>query len=56
MGKESWICRFLRRIGLLKTYELSREQKAEMCRMAVQDGVCPRACSRCVWGERKDDV
>ena len=56
MGKESWIRRFLRRIGLLKTHELSKEQKAEMCRRAVQSEVCPRDCSRCAWGEREDDA
>lgn len=49
MGKESWFIKLLKRIGLIKTYEVSKE---EMCRRAVQSGVCPGDCSRCAWGER----
>lgn len=56
MGKQSWFYRLLKRIGLIKTYEVSKEQKAEMCRMACSHGVCPNACERCAWGERGNNV
>lgn len=49
MGKESWIRRLLRRIGLLKSRRLTFEEKAEMCRRAVYSGVCPKDCDRCAW-------
>lgn len=50
MGKQSWFYRLLKRIGLIKSYELTEEQKAEMCRRACASGVCPRVCDRCAWG------
>lgn len=50
MGKQSWFYRLLKRIGLIKSYEITEEQKAEMCRMACASGVCPRDCERCAWG------
>ena len=53
MGKESWICRLLKRIGIIKEYEVD---KTEMCKRAVASGVCPRVCNRCAWGERKTDA
>ena len=56
MGKQSWFYRLLKKIGLIKTYEVSKEQKADMCRMARAYGVCPKNCDCCVWGERKDNV
>lgn len=52
MGKESWFRRLLKKIGLIKTYEVS---KKEMCIRAVKAGVCPGCCFKCAWGERKDD-
>lgn len=56
MGKQSLIYRLLKRIGLIKSYELSKEQKAEMCRQACISGVCPNACERCAWGEGGNHV
>lgn len=32
-----------------KIQENSDEIKREMCRKAVQGGVCPRACDICAW-------
>ena len=52
MGKESWFRRLLKKIGLIKTYEVS---KKEMCMRAVKAGVCPGCCFKCAWGERKDN-
>lgn len=52
MGKESWIIRLLKRIGLIKEYEVD---KKEMCKRAVVSGVCPGVCDRCAWGERRTD-
>ena len=51
MGKELWFIKLLKRIGLLKPYEVSKE---EMCRRAVQSGVCPGVCFKCAWGERRE--
>lgn len=28
---------------------VSDEAKREMCRRAMQSGVCPHACERCAW-------
>lgn len=53
--KESWLYRLLKRIGLIKTYELTKEEKEENCRWACASGVCTKACDRCLWGERKDN-
>lgn len=27
----------------------NNEAKREMCRRAIQSGVCPNACDRCAW-------
>ena len=53
MGKESWIIRLLKRFGLVEEHEVD---KKEMCKRAVDSGVCPRACDRCAWGERRTDA
>lgn len=37
---------FLKKIGLLETREISKE---EMCKRAVESGVCPRECDMCAW-------
>lgn len=29
--------------------EVSNEIKREMCRKAIQSGVCPRSCETCAW-------
>lgn len=44
MNKESWFYRLLKRIGLIKTYEVS---KKEMCESAKF--VCNRSCESCAW-------
>lgn len=53
MGKENWIYKFLKKIGLIKQYELTFEQKAEMCSRACRSGICPKDCDRCAWGVLK---
>lgn len=44
MKKESWFIRFLKKIGLVKTYEVS---KKEMCEQAK--GICNNECESCAW-------
>lgn len=46
MKKESWFYRFLKRIGLIKTHEIS---KKEMCEQAKS--ICNRNCEQCAWNE-----
>lgn len=50
MNKETFMQRFLtkilKKLGLIKEYEVDR---AEMCRKAVDSGVCPNACEICAW-------
>ena len=48
MKKESWFIRLLKKIGLIKTHEVS---KKEMCKRAKS--VCDRNCYKCAWYERK---
>ena len=47
--KESWFVKFLRKIGLIKTYEIS---KKEMCERAKS--ICNGNCEGCAWHERED--
>ena len=47
---ERIITRFLKRIGLIKEYEVD---KAEMCRRAVASGVCPHTCEICAWNSER---
>lgn len=54
MGKESLFHRLLKWLGLIKTYEISKEQMVEMCRRACFHGVCPNDCERCAWGRWKE--
>ena len=44
MKRESWLYRLLKRLGLIKTYEVS---KKEMCENAKS--ICSRRCDNCVW-------
>lgn len=46
MRKESWFIRLLKRIGLIKTYEIS---KKSMCESAKS--VCNKNCESCAWHE-----
>lgn len=46
MRKETFIYRFLKWLGLIKTYEVS---KSEMCKQA--QSVCHRNCESCAWHE-----
>ena len=46
MKKESWLIRLLRRIGLIKTYEVS---KKEMCERTKS--ICSKNCESCAWYE-----
>ena len=46
MKKESWFYRLLKRIAIIKTYEIS---KKEMCEKAKS--ICSKDCDDCVWYE-----
>lgn len=46
MKKESWLCKFLKWIGLIKEYGIS---KKEMCKNAKS--ICNKDCQHCVWHE-----
>ena len=48
MKKESWFIRLLKKIGLIKSYEVS---KKEMCKQA--ESICDRNCYKCAWYEGK---
>lgn len=47
--KESWFIRLLKKIGLIKTYEIS---KKEMCERAKS--ICSGDCESCAWYEREE--
>ena len=44
MKEENWFFRFLRKIGIIKTYEIS---KSEMCEKAKN--ICSKNCDCCAW-------
>lgn len=46
MREESWRYRLLRRLGFIKSYEVS---KKEICKQA--QSVCNKQCSSCAWHE-----
>jgi hypothetical protein len=50
MKKETFLHKFitkiLKRIGLIKEYEVD---KKEMCEHAKLSGACPNSCDCCVW-------
>ena len=48
MREESWFYRLLKRIGLIKTYEVS---KKEMCERAKS--ICSKNCESCAWYEEE---
>ena len=48
MKKESLLIRFLKWIGLIKEYEVS---KKEMCKRA--QSVCSKNCDSCAWHEEE---
>lgn len=48
MREESWFIRLLKKIGIIKSYEIS---KKEMCERAKS--ICSRNCSSCAWNEEK---
>ena len=48
MKEESWFYRLLKRIGLIKTYEVS---KKEMCERAKS--ICSKNCESCAWYEEE---
>lgn len=54
MGKPSWIYRLLKKIGLIKSYELTEAELVEMCNRAISSGVCPNAYDRCAWNRSVD--
>lgn len=51
--KEKWFIRLLKRIGLIKTNEISIAEYEKMCKGAINDGICPGDCGRCAWGRYK---
>ena len=48
MKEESWLYRLLKRIGLIKTYEVG---KKEMCERAKS--ICSKNCDSCAWYEEE---
>ena len=46
MIKESWFYKLLKRIGLIKTYTIS---KKEMCERSKS--ICNKKCENCAWYE-----
>ena len=56
MKKESRLHRLLKKIGLIKTHELTEAERLEMCNRCISDGVCPGVCDICAWGRRADDA
>lgn len=48
MKKESWFIRLLKKIGLIKTYEVN---KKEMCKQARS--ICDKKCYKCAWNYKK---
>lgn len=54
MKKESWLYGLLKKIGLIKTRELTEAERLEMCNRCISDGVCPGVCDICAWGRRTD--
>ena len=50
--KENFFIRFLKFIGIIKTYEVS---KRDMCENAQKSGTCGKCCADCAWFEDYDD-
>ena len=48
MKEESWFYRLLKRIGLIKTYEVA---KKEMCERVK--AICSKSCDSCAWYEEE---
>lgn len=46
MKKESWFIRLLKKIGLIKTYEIIKKL---MCESAKS--ICNKDCDSCAWNE-----
>jgi hypothetical protein len=47
MKEETWFYRLLKRIGLMRTYEVS---KKEMCEKSKS--ICSNNCDNCAWHEK----
>ena len=43
------LLKILKKIGLVKEFEVD---KANMCKRAVESGVCPKTCEICAWNEK----
>lgn len=50
MKEQTFIQRILfklfKKLGLIKEFEVD---KADMCKRAVESGVCPKSCEICAW-------
>lgn len=40
------LLKILKKLGLIKEFEID---KSEMCKRAVDSGVCPKSCEICAW-------
>lgn len=40
----------LKKFGLIQEFEVD---KADMCKRAVDSGVCPHSCESCAWNSEK---
>ena len=56
MKKQSWLYRLMKKLGLIKSRELTETELLEMCNRAVASGVCPNACDRCDWNRRDNNA
>lgn len=43
----------LKKFGLIQEFEVD---KADMCKRAVDSGVCPHSCENCAWNSRRNEV
>lgn len=48
MKEESWLYRLLKRIGLIKTYEVSKKEMCEKSKF-----ICSKNCESCAWYEEE---
>lgn len=53
MKEENIIVRVLKKLGIIKEKEISKEEsnliKRELCKSAIDYGMCPKTCECCAW-------
>lgn len=43
----------LKKFGLIQEFEVDKD---DMCKRAVDSGVCPHSCENCAWNSRRNEV